>query len=164
METKKHYLKKSGRRYVFIFWSIMAAVMSLFLVPLAIAINNIGNNNLGWAIIGAMYFMLILNIPSTILNIFIVISDKGIRYKMYVRTITTKWENAKGFVKDTNSWIFKNQEGLLFSTGEIEEKPKNLIFRPMQLPMAFIPLSWFSDDWQKSEIMNEIKQYAPNLF
>lgn len=162
---KKYYLKKSARKYVVLFWLPVILILGLLLIPFAIAINDIANDSLGWFLAGIMGAMLFLNIPLTILNIFVTISDKGIRYKGYSqRTISTKWEDAKGFVKNSSFWIFKDQEGILFNTGEVEQWPKHMIFRSGRLPTVFIPLSWFSDNWQNSEITDQIKQYAPHLF
>jgi hypothetical protein len=161
---KKYYLKKSARKYVLLFWSPMILILGPLLIPFATAINHIANDNLGWFLAGIMAAMLFLNIPLTILNTFVTISDKGIRFKMYVRTVITKWENVAGVVKVTTLGIFKNQEGLLFTYGEIDEKPRNLIFPPMRLPKTFIPLSWFDENWRDSEITQQIKQYAPHLF
>ncbi len=94
-----------------------------------------------------------------------VISDKGIEYHRLALTFSTKWENVRKL--DTQWFKPFEQEGISLVPDQIritEWWSGNYKAYGGWSRKSFIPFSKFSKNWRDSELGQQIKQHAPQLF
>ncbi|RPI67882.1 MAG: hypothetical protein EHM38_09190 [Geobacteraceae bacterium] len=113
---------------------------------------------LSFTIISAIYWIRKENIA---------ISEEGMEYEGPDVAFRTKWESIE---KISSGWYFPiKTEGLIVDKSSIRVT-KMAIGTVKRFPLwissqkVFIPLSCFSNNWRDSEIGQQIKQYAPQLF
>lgn len=97
----------------------------------------------------------------------IVISEEGIDYEGPDLAFTAKWKNAE---KITSGWYFPIKiEGIIIDKSSVQVR-KMAFGMIKRFPLwgtsqkVFIPLACFSENWRRTKLGQQIKQYAPHLF
>lgn len=116
-------------------------------------------------------YLLLLGIGAVLFTLYksihehIAVSENGIEYHSPWSILETNWGSIEKI-----SYGWHNQwrlEGLLVDTFSIRIKRHSLLDRYLPVfssQRMIIPLSCFSNNWRESELGEQIKQYAPQLF
>jgi hypothetical protein len=113
---------------------------------------------IGWIVIFGLISLLSILLKSSI-----TLASNGIEYFQPFRTFKVEWE---GIDRIGRRWF---TDGLIIHSGYLVSLrntfPSNIKAYSIPFPFYdFIPLSWFENNWRESELGQQIKQYAPNLF
>jgi hypothetical protein len=161
---KVYYLTKKWKWLDVIFDTLLSIAVAIPIVLLFSLILEVGKPS---DVIGPVFFCGLLYLLGKFLLLGserVILLPDGIIYVKHDRTVFSKWAELTNIEK--RYYYFFRIESLCArepSLHEINRKPSSSIKRQKEQPV-FIPISIFADNWCESELGQQIKQYAPQLF